>query len=54
LVSEHRLDTLVQATVLHAGRPTVVTVGVAALAVAEPRKSLMQGRAAAAEAARTP
>jgi uroporphyrin-III C-methyltransferase len=54
LASEHRLDTLVQATVLHAGRPTVVTVGVAALAVAEPRKSLMQGRAAAAEAARTP
>jgi uroporphyrin-III C-methyltransferase len=54
LVSEHRLDTLVQATVLHAGRPTVVTVGVAALAVADPRKTLMQGRAAAAEAARTP
>jgi uroporphyrin-III C-methyltransferase len=39
LVSEHRLDTLAQATVLHAGRPTVVTVGVAALPVA--------GRAAA-------
>ena len=54
LLSEHRLDTLVQATVLHAGRPTVVTVGVAALAVAEPHKTLMQGRPAAIEAARTP
>ncbi len=53
LVSEHRLDMLVQATVLHAGRPTVVTVGVAALTVAEPRKTLMQGRPAAAEPART-
>jgi len=54
LVSEHRLDTLVQATVLHAGRPTVVTVGVAALAVAEPRKTLMPGSPATAEPARTP
>ena len=54
LVSEHRLDTLAQATVLHAGRPTVVTVGVAALAVAAPRKTLMQGRPIAIEAARTP
>lgn len=54
LVSEHRLDTLAQATVLHAGRPTVVTVGVAALAVAEPHKTLMQGRPIAIEAARTP
>lgn len=53
LVSEHRLDMLAQATVLHAGRPTVVTVGVAALTVAEPRKTLMQGRPAAAEPART-
>lgn len=30
LVSDHRLDGLAQATVLHAGRPTVVTVGVGA------------------------
>ena len=30
LVSEHRVDTLAQATVLHAGRPTVVTVGAGA------------------------
>jgi uroporphyrin-III C-methyltransferase len=34
LVSSHRLDTLPQATVLHAGRPTVVTVGAAAEGVA--------------------
>jgi uroporphyrin-III C-methyltransferase len=54
LVSEHRLDTLAQATVLHAGRPTVVTVGVAALAVAEPRKTLMQGSLPTIEAAHTP
>lgn len=54
LVSEHRLDALVQATVLHAGRPTVVTVGVAARAVAEPHKTLMQGRPAAIETARAP
>jgi len=53
LVSEHRLDTLAQATVLHAGRPTVVTVGVAALAATAPRTSLTQGRPAATEAART-
>jgi uroporphyrin-III C-methyltransferase len=30
LVSEHRVETLPQATVLHAGRPTIVTVGAAA------------------------
>lgn len=34
LVSEHRLDLLAQAAVLHSGRPTVVTVGEAARAVA--------------------
>ena len=32
-VSQHRLDTLAQATVLHSGRPTVVTVGAAAEAL---------------------
>jgi len=31
--SEHRVDTLAQATVLHAGRPTVVTVGAGAMGV---------------------
>ena len=34
VVSEHRVDTLAQATVLHAGRPTVVTVGAGASAAA--------------------
>ena len=53
LVSEHRLDMLMQATVLHAGRPTVVTVGVAALAVAQPGKTLTQGRLSAAETGHT-
>jgi uroporphyrin-III C-methyltransferase len=36
LVSEHRVDSLAQASVLHAGRPTVVTVGVGAARVATP------------------
>ena len=31
--SEHRVDSLAQASVLHAGRPTVVTVGVGAARV---------------------
>jgi uroporphyrin-III C-methyltransferase len=34
LHSEHRVGTLAEATVLHAGRPTVVTVGAGAAAVA--------------------
>lgn len=33
LSSEHRVDTLAQAALLHSGRPTVVTVGAAAQAV---------------------
>ncbi len=33
LASTHRVDTLRQATVLHSGRPTVVTVGAGAVAV---------------------
>jgi len=46
LGSEHRVDTLAQASVLHAGRPAVVTVGVGAarVAVAAPRD--LSGRAA--------
>jgi uroporphyrin-III C-methyltransferase len=40
LVSEHRLDGLAEAAVLHAGRPTVVTAGAGARAVAgEPEAS---------------
>ena len=52
LVSEHRLDTLAQATVLHAGRPTVVTVGVAAGAVLSVRNGTVEP--AAAKAAHSP
>ena len=51
LVSEHRLDTMAQATVLHAGRPTVVTVGAAAEAVGAGGKTLSCDRQAQAEAA---
>jgi uroporphyrin-III C-methyltransferase len=40
LVSEHQVGSLAQATVLHAGRPTVVTVGAAATAVAPCSKPL--------------
>ena len=35
LQSDHRIDSLAQATVLHAGRPTVVTVGAGAAPLAE-------------------
>ena len=41
IVSSHRLDTMSPATVLHAGRPTVVTVGAAASAVAPAAKTLI-------------
>jgi uroporphyrin-III C-methyltransferase len=51
LVSDHRVDGLAQATVLHAGRPTVVTVGAAASAVVPSRKTLSGDRHAAAETA---
>jgi len=36
LTSSHRVDSLAQASVLHAGRPTVVTVGVGAAPVSAP------------------
>lgn len=42
LASEHRVDTLAEASVLHAGRPTVVAVGAGARAV-----SAAAGKAAA-------
>jgi uroporphyrin-III C-methyltransferase len=44
LASEHRVDSLAQAALLHAGRPAVVTVGVAATAVAPQRKTLTRDR----------
>ncbi len=54
LVSEHRLEALQQASVLHAGRATVVCVGVAARAVAAGDKTLMKVRQARAASAATP
>ena len=53
LVSSHRLDALNQAAMLHAGRPTVVTVGVAATAVGLAGKTLPQVIAAPAAASAT-
>jgi uroporphyrin-III C-methyltransferase len=44
LVSDHRVDTLPQATVLHAGRPTVVTVGAAAVAIGAQTKTFGSAR----------
>jgi uroporphyrin-III C-methyltransferase len=40
LLSDHRVDTLGQAALLHAGRPTIVTVGAAARTVGSPTKTL--------------
>jgi uroporphyrin-III C-methyltransferase len=51
LISEHRIDSMAQATVLHAGRPTVVTVGAAARAVGPCSKTLTGDRHPAAELA---
>jgi uroporphyrin-III C-methyltransferase len=51
LVSQHRVDTLAQATVLHAGRPTVVTVGAAAEGPDPRAKTLSADRQPAGEIA---
>jgi uroporphyrin-III C-methyltransferase len=53
LVSEHRVDTIAAAAVLHAGRPTLVTVGVAALAATPPTKTLSCDRDRPAQPAAT-
>lgn len=53
LASDHRLDTLAQATVLHAGRPTVVLLGAAAAPLPRPQ-TLTQDSPSAAEPAATP
>jgi uroporphyrin-III C-methyltransferase len=37
IASDHRVDSLAEAALLHAGRPTVVTVGVGARPVANLR-----------------
>jgi uroporphyrin-III C-methyltransferase len=44
LSTEHRLDLLAQATVLHSGRPTVMTVGAAARAPGRRAKTLTHDR----------
>ncbi|RZT93732.1 uroporphyrinogen-III C-methyltransferase [Rivibacter subsaxonicus] len=46
LGSSHRVDTLAEAAVLHAGRPTVVTVGVGAEALPSPAVAPVAARAA--------
>ncbi len=53
LASEHRLADLAAASVLHAGRPTVVAVGVGATAVAQ-RPRAPETRAPAATPEQTP
>jgi uroporphyrin-III C-methyltransferase len=45
LATEHCIGTLAQAALLHAGRPTVVTVGVAAAALPDPPKTAADGGA---------
>ena len=51
LQSDHRVDTLAQATVLHAGRPTVVTVGAGAAPLSKRAPSRDSGVPADAAAA---
>jgi uroporphyrin-III C-methyltransferase len=48
LTSAHRVDGLAEAALLHAGRPTVVTVGVAARSIAPARSEALAERTAAA------
>ena len=54
LVSQHLLHSLHQAALLHAGRPTVVTVGVAASAVGAAGTSLASHRPTATAVPATP
>lgn len=54
LGSDHRLADLGQAALLHAGRPTVVTVGAGARAVAGPARALVLDHTPAVEAAAAP
>lgn len=54
MASDHRVDTLAEAAMLHAGRPTVVTVGVGARPVAKLRhRKAAQGLSAGAHVAQT-
>ena len=52
IASDHRLATLAEASLVHSGRPTVVTVGVGATAVIAVKPALAQGVHEAAVAAR--
>jgi uroporphyrin-III C-methyltransferase len=54
LVSDHRVGTLAQAALLHAGRPTIVTVGTGARPVQQSAKSLTAVKATADAAAGEP
>ncbi len=56
LASDHRADTLAEAALLHAGRPTVVTVGVGAGPVPVPAQlpGLMPGMVPALEPGKVP
>jgi uroporphyrin-III C-methyltransferase len=51
LISLHQVATLERAALLHAGRPTVVTVGAAAAAVTTAPKTLLTGKAQTKSAA---
>ena len=51
LASQHALADLAQAALLHAGRPTVVTVGAGAMAVAAPAYAAARGAQAASTTA---
>lgn len=53
ITSEHTVATLAAATVLHSGRPTVVTVGAGARAVVCAPKTITPEQAAAGQAATT-
>ncbi|HXD06226.1 MAG TPA: uroporphyrinogen-III C-methyltransferase [Burkholderiaceae bacterium] len=52
LVSTHRVDNLAQASVVHAGRPTVVTVGVGARELADDRHCARSAKTAPVEPGR--
>jgi uroporphyrin-III C-methyltransferase len=52
IASDHVLATLAEASLLHSGRPAVVTVGVGAGAIAAPKAALQAGSRAEAHAAR--
>jgi uroporphyrin-III C-methyltransferase len=54
LASQHRLADIAEASVLHAGRPTVVTIGAGAAALAVPSARRQQGLEIRQDSALTP